>query len=55
MESSVLVRLLCLTIAALSSGLAATITSWIVWAAEPNLGEALLTGGCFFAAVSLWF
>ncbi|MCG5437485.1 MULTISPECIES: hypothetical protein [Micromonospora] len=48
MESGSLIRLLCLVIAVLSGGLTATITSWISWAIEPSIGQALLSGGVAF-------
>lgn len=48
MESSALVRLLCLIIAVLSGSLTATVTSWISWAIEPSFGQTLLSGGVAF-------
>ncbi|MGN9811393.1 hypothetical protein ACTMSW_18790 [Micromonospora sp. BQ11] len=49
MESSALVRLLCLTIAILSGGLTATVISWISWVIEPSISQALLSGGVAFS------
>ncbi|MEU8262021.1 hypothetical protein AB0C02_15525 [Micromonospora sp. NPDC048999] len=49
MEVNALVRLLCLAIAVLSGGLTATVTSWISWAIEPSIGQALLSGGVAFS------
>lgn len=53
LSNDAIIRLLCLAVAVLAASLTGTVTSWISWAIEPNIGQALLAGGASFAGCAL--
>ncbi|MFF5214799.1 hypothetical protein [Micromonospora sp. NPDC000442] len=53
MESSSLIRLLCLLVAVLFGGWVGTATGWISSTIEPGFGRTLVAGGTGFAGAFL--